>query len=168
MELPEKRSDLEAFGKIRIKIEETPVGRGVFAEQAIPARVVVGEITGEVTEDEDYDSEYCFDVGDGQTLEPEAPFRFLNHCCEPNCEFDYFSAPDESGRFYRKRAFLVTLRDVLAGEELRIDYHWPAVDAIKCGCGSLSCRGWVVCEDEVGEVSEKVSPRLSEPPTRSN
>ena len=57
MELPEKRSDLEAFGKIRITIEETPVGRGVFAEQAIPARVVVGEITGEVTEDEDYDSE---------------------------------------------------------------------------------------------------------------
>ena len=168
MELPEKMSDLEAFGKIRITIEETPVGRGVFAEQAIPARVVVGEITGEVTEDEDYDSEYCFDVGDGQTLEPEAPFRFLNHCCEPNCEFDYFSAPDESGRFYRKRAFLVTLRDVLAGEELRIDYHWPAVDAIKCGCGSLSCRGWVVCEDEVGEVSEKVSPRLSEPPTTSN
>ena len=129
---------------------------------------MVGEITGEVTEDEDYDSEYCFDVGDGQTLEPEAPFRFLNHCCEPNCEFDYFSAPDESGRFYRKRAFLVTLRDVLAGEELRIDYHWPAVDAIKCGCGSLSCRGWVVCEDEVGEVPEQVSPRLSEPPTRSN
>ena len=168
MELPEKRSDIEAFGKIRITIEETPVGRGVFAEQAIPARVVVGEITGEVTEDQDYDSEYCFDVGDGQTLEPEAPFRFLNHCCEPNCEFDYFSAPDESGRFYRKRAFLVTLRDVLAGEELRIDYHWPAVDAIKCGCGSLSCRGWVVCEDEVGEVPEQVSPRLSEPPTRSD
>ena len=152
MELPGRRSDLEAFGKVRVTIEETPVGRGVFAGQAIPARVVVGEITGEVTEDEDYDSEYCFDVGDGQTLEPEAPFRFLNHCCEPNCEFDYFSAPDESGRFYRKRAFLVTLRDVLEGEELRIDYHWPAVDAIKCGCGSLRCRGWVVCEDEVGKV----------------
>jgi len=137
---------------VRLRVDETPVGKGVFTEQAIPAWVVVGEITGDVTEDEDYDSEYCFDVGDGQTLEPAAPFRFLNHCCEPNCEFDYFSAPDESGRFYRKRAFLVTLREVLAGEELTIDYNWPAQDAIPCGCGSLNCRGWVVCEDCLDDV----------------
>lgn len=149
---------------IRLRVDDTPVGKGVFTEQAIPAWVVVGEITGDVTEDEDYDSEYCFDVGDGQTLEPDAPFRFLNHCCEPNCEFDYFSAPDESGRFYRKRAFLVTLREILAGEELTIDYNWPAEDAIRCGCGSLKCRGWVVCEDSLDEVPTFRQSQESETP----
>jgi hypothetical protein len=146
---------------IRLRVDDTPVGKGVFTEQSIPARVVVGEITGEVTEDEDYNSEYCFDVGDGQTLEPDAPFRFLNHCCEPNCEFDYFSAPDESGRFYRKRAFLVTLREILAGEELTIDYNWPAEDAIRCGCGSLQCRGWVVCVDCLDDVPVRATDQNS-------
>ncbi|MDR0392282.1 MAG: hypothetical protein LBH59_10280, partial [Planctomycetaceae bacterium] len=37
-----------------------------------------------------------------------------------------------------------TLRDILPGEQLTIDYAWPAEKAIKCQCGCKKCRGWIV------------------------
>ncbi|MGL4594549.1 MAG: SET domain-containing protein-lysine N-methyltransferase [Thermoguttaceae bacterium] len=35
-------------------------------------------------------------------------------------------------------------RDIMPGEELTIDYSWPADRAVKCLCGSQHCRGWIV------------------------
>ncbi|MDR1924030.1 MAG: hypothetical protein LBQ66_06620 [Planctomycetaceae bacterium] len=42
-----------------------------------------------------------------------------------------------------------TLRDILPGEQLTIDYAWPADKAAKCQCGSPKCRGWIVAADEI-------------------
>ncbi|MDR1485017.1 MAG: hypothetical protein LBT09_09360 [Planctomycetaceae bacterium] len=42
-----------------------------------------------------------------------------------------------------------TLRDILPGEQLTIDYAWPAEKAIKCQCGCKKCRGWIVAADEL-------------------
>ncbi len=42
---------------------------------------------------------------------------------------------------------------VHAGEELTIDYGWPAEVAIPCLCGSRHCRGWIVDPDEVELLS---------------
>ena len=72
-----------------VRVGWTRVGKGVFARRSYPATAVVGEITGEIIDDANYSSEYCFDMGDGLHLEPVAPFRFVNHSCVPNCEFDY-------------------------------------------------------------------------------
>jgi hypothetical protein len=41
------------------------------------------------------------------------------------------------------------LRDILPGEQLTIDYAWPAEKAIKCQCGCKSCRGWIIAADEL-------------------
>ena len=37
-----------------------------------------------------------------------------------------------------------SVHDILPGEELTIDYSWPADRAIKCLCGKPKCRGWIV------------------------
>jgi len=48
---------------------------------------------------------YCMDIGNGRVLEPHAPFRYVNHSCEPNCEFDWFdlTAEDFAARGFGRR-----------------------------------------------------------------
>lgn len=47
-----------------------------------------------------------------------------------------------------------SIRDILPGEELTIDYAWPADRGAKCLCGSPNCRGWIVDPDEMDELQE--------------
>jgi SET domain-containing protein len=144
-----------------VRVGWTRVGKGVFARRSYPATAVVGEITGEIIDDANYSSEYCFDMGDGLHLEPVAPFRFVNHSCEPNCEFDYLEnsdyleSSDRPAEKIGKTAFLFALRDIMNGEELTIDYNWPTASAIPCRCQTPSCRGWVVSEDLIDELFDR-------------
>lgn len=48
-----------------------------------------------------------------------------------------------------------TLRDILPGEELTIDYAWPAEKAARCLCGSPKCRGWIVDPEELKELQSR-------------
>ncbi|MDR0338507.1 MAG: hypothetical protein LBI18_15655 [Planctomycetaceae bacterium] len=47
------------------------------------------------------------------------------------------------------------IRDILPGEELTIDYAWPADRGAKCLCGSSRCRGWIVDPEELHLLQEK-------------
>lgn len=134
-----------------VRVGETAIGKGVFAERPYPERSVVGEIAGEVIDDPDYTSDYCIELNETLSLEPVAPFRFLNHSCEPNCEFDFESLEElPNGRPPTiPVVFVYAIRNIEAGEQLTIDYNWPASHAIPCECGTVSCRGWVVSEDEM-------------------
>ena len=136
-----------------VKISETAIGKGVFALQPFPENSVIGEITGEVIDDPDYTSDYCIELDETFSLEPAAPFRFLNHSCEPNCEFDFDAIKKTRGGRPPKipPVFLFAIQDIEPGEQLTIDYNWPASHAIPCECGTASCRGWVVSEDEMFE-----------------
>jgi SET domain-containing protein len=40
--------------------------------------------------------------------------------------------------------WIEAIRDIMPGEELTIDYAWPADRGAKCLCGSPQCRGWIV------------------------
>jgi hypothetical protein len=40
--------------------------------------------------------------------------------------------------------WIEAIRDIMPGEELTIDYAWPADREAKCFCGSPRCRGWIV------------------------
>lgn len=135
-----------------VRVARTRIGKGVFARRSYPASAMVGEITGKIVDDADYGSDYCFDIGDGLYLEPVPPFRFVNHCCEPNCEFDYHQYSDQPGEEPRKRVYLFALRDIKKGEELSIDYNWSTTYAIPCRCQAPSCRGWVVSQDSIDEL----------------
>jgi hypothetical protein len=43
------------------------------------------------------------------------------------------------------------------GQELTIDYAWPANAAIPCLCQSKSCRGWIVAAKELRKLRRRVA-----------
>lgn len=133
-----------------VQVRTTPIGKGVFADRDFADHDVIGWITGQVFDDPDHGSEYCIDIGGTLTLEPEAPFRFLNHCCEPNSQFTWDELEDDSDA--TPEVYLLALRDIAAGEQLTIDYNWAADCAIPCRCGAESCRGWIVTLDEIDQL----------------
>jgi hypothetical protein len=45
--------------------------------------------------------------------------------------------------------WIEAIRDIMPGEELTIDYAWPADRGAKCLCGSPRCRGWIVDPKEL-------------------
>ena len=128
-------------------IRRTPIGHGVFAGRAYRPAQAIGRIPGRVIEDPAYDSPYCIELAPGRMMEPFAPFRYLNHSCEPNAEICHPAATSAATGLWLK-----AVRPISAGEELTIDYRWPAEMAVPCRCESPNCRGWVVDEEELDLV----------------
>lgn len=137
-----------------VSVRRTRVGKGIFSRRHYEPFSVVGEITGVVIDDLGYSSEYCFELGNGRVLEPNPPFRFVNHSCEPNCQFDVYSSASGSSSA-PPRVLLIATEPIKPGIELTIDYNWAAGAAIRCRCQTPSCRGWVVRIDELSAVETK-------------
>jgi uncharacterized protein len=135
-----------------VYVGATPYGRGVFAQRRFAAGETVAEIHGEVISDPDYGSDYCIDLGGGGVLEPSAPFCFLNHGCQPNCELTGRTTWDDHVAVLRHKTWLMALADIAPGDEMTIDYAWPATSAIPCLCGGPQCRGWIVAPDQLSQV----------------
>jgi uncharacterized protein len=128
-------------------------GRGVYARVTIPegTRIVeyrgerISMAEGEARYPEDPSSPYhtfLFAVDDDTLVDASRGgglARWINHCCEPNCEVVL-----DDGRL-----FIEALRDILPGEELAYDYnfilpvrHSPAMKKrFPCSCGTPECRG---------------------------
>ena len=140
-----------------VRIGQTRVGKGIFAQRRYPAEAVIGEIQGEVIDDLHYGSDYCMNIGENRVLEPEPPYRYVNHSCEPNCEFDFFDLTDLGESQSRRRVFLIALREIKPGEELTIDYNWSATSAIPCRCQAPSCRGWIVDRHELDALTARIA-----------
>ncbi len=145
-----------------IVVRPSAVGLGVFARRDLPRGRTIGLVRGELITDPDYGSDYCVDLSDGFTLEPHAPFRYVNHSCQPNSEFVVSDVKNASGRLVGKTLRLVALRPIVAGEEITIDYAWPADAAIPCLCCSPRCRGWIVKPEEL--LALRASARAPERP----
>jgi hypothetical protein len=127
-------------GQSKVRVGKSGIGGcGVFARQALGREEVVGQVVGTVITDPDYSSRTCIDLGHSRSLETTSPFRYLNHACDPNCEFFQWDEPRDL-----LQVWLQTVRPIDAGEELAIDYAWHADAAIRCFCGSPTCRGWIV------------------------
>jgi len=129
-------------------------GLGVFALRSFTTGDYIGPIHGEIITDPEYGSEYGIDLGDGdRTLEPAAPFRFLNHSCQPNSALVVCDEKDEEdGTPHDRSVWLEILGEIAAGEPMTIDYSWPADAAIPCQCGTTSCRGWIVAKEDLDEL----------------
>jgi hypothetical protein len=131
-----------------VRVGEVPYGRGVFAMRSYIRGEIVALIEGEVIDDAEYSSDYCMDLGGTLSLEPDAPFRFLNHSCEPNSQLFIVPAERPDAGEYPSMILEAT-RTIAPGEELTIDYGWPADCAIPCFCQSRRCRGWIVDREEM-------------------
>ena len=135
-----------------VRVGKVPFGKGVFARHDIPNGTVVGQVRGRVIDDPNYGTTYCIDLGGTLSLEPQAPFRFLNHCCEPNSLLCIQEAEYPDGTPAPSKVTIETIADIAKGEQLTIDYKWAAYGAIKCLCGSEKCRGWIVAEEELPKL----------------
>ena len=126
-----------------VEVKPAKFGKGCFAKQDFKKNETVGKVAGR-----EYDFDRCPEVSytyvidlyrDNMVLNPFSPFRYINHDCYPNCQFQY-----EDGKIY-----VVTMKPILKGEELTVDYSWPADVAIPCGCGHKRCRGFIVAKEEL-------------------
>ncbi len=126
-----------------VDVRETPYGKGVFATANIAKDERVIAFGGYMLSEKGLTSlskalqEHPFQVADdlffGQIAEHElSTADYLNHSCEPNSGF-------------KGQAFVVTMRDIKAGEEITIDYAMCTSSTllrdIECLCGTKSCRG---------------------------
>lgn len=138
-----------------VRVGKVPFGKGLFARRAIAKGELIGIVTGRVIHDPHYASSYCIDLGKDMSLEPRAPFRYLNHCCEPNSQLFSVDCEYEDGSPAPPEIHVEAIADIPEGAELTIDYAWSADGAIKCLCGAATCRGWVVCPTELPKLLKR-------------
>jgi uncharacterized protein len=132
-----------------ISVRKTVMGRGVFATKKFRKNQVIGRMHGTVIPGDDYDPNYVVDLGKWGVLDPHAPFRYMNHCCSPNAALiEYESETPKTA----PTMWVEALRTIQLGEQICIDYSWPAEAAIPCLCGAANCRGWVVSEADAKKL----------------
>jgi hypothetical protein len=154
MSRPTKTASSSAHSHPSIIVRHSRIhGNGVFATRKIPAGECILEYEGERITQRQADKRsgadpdnpfhtFFFSLESGKMIDGGAngnDARWINHCCEPNCE-----AREEDGRI-----FIYALRDIRRGEELNYDYglivgerHTPKVKrAYACRCGAPNCRG---------------------------
>ena len=129
-------------------------GRGVFAKKTIPKGTRIFEYEGERV----LKSNLAKDLADGLTslvyvmnlneilaIDGERggnDSRFINHCCDPNCEVLYFN----------EIPYIYAIQEITEGDELNFDYKYGSEADMEftaeqkrewfpCNCGAPNCRG---------------------------
>ena len=137
-------------------------GKGGFATRLIRKGARIAEYLGERISHEEGDARYdddkmkrhhtflfvvnkkiVIDAGRGGN-----DARFINHCCDPNCE-----AVIED-----RRVFIDAVRTIRPGDELSYDYMYDRDDAsltgkaadaqYPCHCGAAKCRGTILVPEK--------------------
>ena len=148
------QTSLSKASPFKLRVRNSGIHRlGVFAAQNIPAGRKVVEYAGErISRRETRRRFLAGSPGRSRKLNYLArldPYwsidgaaggngaELINHSCEPNLAL----------RPIQKQLWLVSLRKVRAGEELRYDYHFAKNgERVRCHCGSPKCRGTInVC-----------------------
>lgn len=125
----------------RLAVRRSPIhGQGLFAVDAIPRRMKLGELTGvlrplpqarrdmqarAVIQLVEISRRWALDCSQGNA------FRVLNHCCRANCYL----------RVFHRRVEVYSRGPVAAGCELTVDYQLtPHPGGMACRCGVPGCR----------------------------
>ena len=127
---------------VRLVVRESAIaGKGCFALEDIPKGTLLGEYTGPIISFEEADDiygededTYLFSLEGNMCIDAthiEHDMKYVNHCCEPNCE----ATEEDSKVFYHAK------KDIKAGEELTVDYQLISENEDKCFCGAEICRG---------------------------
>jgi SET domain-containing protein len=132
------------YACFKLKIAPSKIHRwGLYAAEKIPAKRKVMEYTGERINRREtkkraggplnyiftLDKYWCLDGAVGGS-----GAQYINHCCDPNLY----------AWIYKGHILYMSHRDIKAGEELTIDYHFAKdVDTVPCSCGAKNCRGTI-------------------------
>ncbi len=141
----------DLFRRHGVRVGPSAYGLGVFSLRSFSIREVIGPIEGPFFNDEVHESDYCMSLGENGCIEPNAPFRFLNHSCEPNCSLQEYEVEQDDGQLAGE-LWLTVDAEIAPGEEMTIDYAWPAEHAAPCRCGSASCRKWIVAAEQLPQT----------------
>ena len=104
------------------------VGLGVRSVVSFSKGEVLDHFDGRIDQ---HISQHSLQVGRGEHISETQFVGFLSHGCDPNCALDM-----ETRR-------LIALKDIAAGELLRIDYSETEDTLFKdfdCACGAFQCR----------------------------
>lgn len=162
-------------------------GRGVYAARNLKKGERVIEYKGELiswkecdrrppSDPDDPFHTFFFSLSDGKHVIDASvggnDARWINHSCNPNCETE----EDDEAR----RVFVVTTRDVNAGEELNYDYGLIIDERItptlkqnyECRCGARNCRGTMLAlkskpkAKTAAKKASKQSAKVDKPPAK--
>lgn len=142
--------------------------KGVFASKKILKGTKLIEYTGELISKEEgtkrstltHDAQkndsskggvYIFDIDEENDLDGNVEnnyAKYINHSCEPNCEFDGEG----------KKIWVNAIKEIKKDEELSINYGfvWDEKDYHEhvCKCGSKKCIGYILDEDDWPKLKE--------------
>jgi SET domain-containing protein len=92
---------------------------------------------------------YLYGLGDGKVvIDGVGIGAYLNHSCDPNCEVDEI----------KDRVWILTIRDIAAGEELLWDYNlYDDDDPAPCHCGSPKCRGTMYSREWMAKLRRRAA-----------
>ena len=160
----------------RIQVRRSGIhGKGVFALRDIAAGDMVIEYVGEVItwdqaqarhphDPSDPNHTFYFHIDDNRVIDALVggnSSRWINHCCDGNCE-----AVQRDGRI-----FIQARRAIAAGEELHYDYglvieerYTPKLKAeYPCHCGAAACRGTLLAPKRRPPARRKNSATQTNP-----
>jgi SET domain-containing protein len=140
------------FGPSRIH------GTGGFAGRPFPCGERILEYVGErITKAEslrrcEAGNSFIFAMNEVEDLDghvPGNPARFLNHSCDPNCE----------SLFEEGRIWIMSTRDIAAGEEITFNYGYELAEYREhpCHCGVYGCVGYMVASEYFTHVIKQQS-----------
>jgi uncharacterized protein len=135
--------------------------KGVFAKVGIPKGTKIIQYKGEriskaegdkrveiqsktAENSEDKGQTYIFELNDDYDIDGDVPdndAKYINHSCDPNCDFEI--EEDE--------IWIYAKRDIKAGEELSYNYGFDFDEKYHenpCRCNSPNCVGYILSEDE--------------------
>ena len=136
----------------KVRIAPARYGRGVYAQRRFKPEEVIGRIRGDIVADASLDQRYTMEMDNDLYLVPKAPFRYVNHSCNPNCELFMWEGDPEDDAIRSRPLLIAAMRTIRPGQQLTIDYAWPSDIAIPCACRSSKCRGWIVDENELSDL----------------
>jgi uncharacterized protein len=142
--------------KIRVRVGPSRIaGQRLFAGQDIKQGTKIIRYMGQKITHEESERRlaagnvYIFGLDersaiDGSTRKNTA--RYINHSCDPNCHTEQF------GRII----WIVTIRDIRAGEELTYNYGYEMNDepAEPCHCGAKHCCGYILAPPYWDRIKE--------------
>ena len=134
----------QRYACFRLIVKPSTIHRwGVFAGERIPDNRKVIEYTGEkISRKEtkiraERPLNYIFTLNKYWALDGSvggSGAEFINHCCEPNIRT----------WVYKEHILYMSMREILRGEELTVDYHFDKdVEKVPCSCGAARCRGTI-------------------------
>jgi uncharacterized protein len=124
--------------------KSTIQGKGLFTDQKLRRRRKIGELTGKLVSVREARRRAkqmkriaIVELSTTKAIDASrsnSPFRYVNHCCDPNVFI----------RIAHGRVEFYTLKDIPAGTELTCDYGESHHEGrLPCRCGSSKCKKFI-------------------------